>query len=355
MNRIIGGEVVKVLIFPLIVGCLGLTPSFAVGQEDHRIRGDHVAVYNLAGTAEIVPGSGSDVVVRVTRGGDDAGRLEVGTTEVRGREALVIRYPADRVVYPEMGRGSRSTVRVRADGSFYGGGSGGDRVEIAGQGSGLEAWADLRIEVPRGKDFALYLAVGEAGAEGVEGDLLIDTGSGEVTARGIRGALSIDTGSGSVHVWDVQGDLDVDTGSGEVEVEGVAGSEVIIDTGSGEVTGVDISAGSLNVDTGSGEIDLASVSSSEIVLDTGSGEVSLDLLEDVHSLEIDTGSGSVTVRMPASLGARVEVDTGSGGIDIDVPLEVGVARRDYLQGVIGDGDGRIQIDTGSGTIRLLAR
>lgn len=355
MKRTVGRRIVAALILPGLVGCLALTAEDAAGQEEHRLRGSEVAVYNLAGTAEIVRGSGSEVVVRVMRGGDDAGRLEVGTSDVRGREALIIRYPADRVVYPERGRGSKSTVRVRSDGSFYGGGSGGDRVEIVGRGNGLEAWADLLIEVPAGKDFALYLAVGEAGAVGVDGDLLIDTGSGEVTAREIRGTLSIDTGSGSVHVWDIDGDLDVDTGSGEVEVEGVTASDVIIDTGSGEVTGADIAAGSLNVDTGSGEIDLTAVASSEIILDTGSGSVSLDLLEDVHSLEIDTGSGSVTVMMPASLGAQVEVDTGSGGIDVDIPLEVGVARRDYLRGVIGDGDGRIHIDTGSGTIRLIAR
>lgn len=343
------------LLLPLAVGWLGLIPEGVAGQEEHRVQGNRVAVYNLAGVAEVVRGSGSDVVVRVMRGGGDAGRLEVATREVRGREALVIRYPADRVVYPEAGRGSRSEVRVRSDGSFGDGGSGGDRVRIEGRGNGLEAWADLRIEVPDGKDFALFLAVGEVGAEGLEGDILLDTGSGEIRAQGIRGSLNIDTGSGAVFVRDVQGDLEVDTGSGEVEVEGVTGSEVIVDTGSGEVTGADISARSLNVDTGSGGIHLTSVASQDIVLDTGSGEVELDLLEDVNTLEIDTGSGSVTVRAPASLGAQVEVDTGSGGIEVDLPLEVEVARRAYLRGVLGDGEGRIHIDTGSGTIRLISR
>jgi DUF4097 and DUF4098 domain-containing protein YvlB len=61
----------------------------------------------------------------------------------------------------------------------------------------------------------------------------------------------------------------------------------------------------------------------------------------------------VTVRAPENLGAMVEIDTGSGGIDLDFPLEVTSVRRDRVQGRLGDGQGTIRIDTGSGSIRIL--
>jgi hypothetical protein len=61
----------------------------------------------------------------------------------------------------------------------------------------------------------------------------------------------------------------------------------------------------------------------------------------------------VTVTAPADLGATVEIDTGSGGIDLDFPLEVRSVRRDHVEGRIGDGRGQIEIDTGSGSVRLL--
>ena len=79
----------------------------------------------------------------------------------------------------------------------------------------------------------------------------------------------------------------------------------------------------------------------------------LELLTDVEQLVVDTGSGSVTVHAPESLGAMVEIDTGSGGIDLDFPLEVTSVRRDRVQGRLGDGEGTILIDTGSGSIRIL--
>jgi hypothetical protein len=327
----------------------------ASAQETHRVSGPEVTVYNLAGHARVVRGNGSDVVVVVRRGGADASRLEIKTGEIDGRQTLRVIYPDDRIVYPELGRGSHTSVRVRDDGTFWGSGSRGDAVDITGSGRGLEAWADLEIQVPAGKDFALDLAVGEAEAEGVDGTLKLQTGSGSVTATNTSGSLSLDTGSGSVTASGVKGDLHVDTGSGSVDVRDVSGGSVSVDTGSGGVRGGGIRAGSLKVDTGSGSIELDEVSSPDVVLDTGSGGVELVLLTDVDRLNVDTGSGSVTIHAPADLGGEVDIQTGSGGIDLGFAVQVRNVRRDHVVGTLGDGRGKIRIDTGSGGVRLLRR
>lgn len=321
-------------------------------QQEYAVGGDEVAIYNLAGTAQIVRGSGSDVLVRVLRGGDDRVQLDVELTNIDGREALSIRYPDDRIIYPEMGRGSRTTVNVRSDGSFRGG-RGSDRVTISGSGRGLEAWADLEISVPPGKSVSVFVAAGEAEARGVDGDLTIDTGSGRVTALDITGSLSVDTGSGSVEVRNVTGDVMVDTGSGSVDINDVRGREINVDTGSGGVDGSGLSAESIRIDTGSGGIEVADVNSADVYLDTGSGSVRVELLRDVDNLVVDTGSGSVTVTLPSNAGAEIDIETGSGGIDLDFPVSIRRASRDHVTGRVGDGRGRIHIDTGSGSIRLL--
>ena len=328
-----------------------VAPPHALGQEAHRLSGADVAVFNLAGDVEIVPGSGSDVVVEVMRGGSDASRLDIQTLRVDGREALVIRYPEDRIVYTALSRNTENKVRLRDDGTW--GGSGGREVTVAGSGNGMEAWADLRIAVPPGTDFALFLVVGETSLRDASGDFLIDTHSGGVDVAGAGGRLVVDTGSGAVAVDGFDGDISIDTGSGGVELNDVQGDEVMVDTGSGGVFGSRIGAASVHVDTGSGGVELRSMSSPDVLVDTGSGEVEIELLTDVDRLEIDTGSGGVTVRVPSSVGAQLELDTGSGGIDVDLPLEIRESERDHLEGVLGDGRGRIHIDTGTGEIRII--
>lgn len=335
---------------------IALAAALPVGaQEVHRITGADVAIYNLAGHTSIVRGAGSDVVVRVTRGGTDAAELEVETGAVEGRQALRVVYPGDQIVYPELGRSSHTQVRVRDDGTFWGEGRGGNTVDIRGSGRGTEAWADLVVEVPSGKDVRVFVAVGEMEARGVQADLTLHTGSGPVDASDITGDLTVDTGSGSATVAGVRGSLSVDTGSGSVSIREVDGDEVSIDTGSGGVDGGGVRARSVHVDTGSGSIALDAVSAAEVALDTGSGSVEVTLLRDVDVLEVDTGSGSVTVYAPEDLGGMADLSTGSGGIDLDFAVQVRSVRRDHVQGTLGDGRGTIRIDTGSGGIRLLKR
>lgn len=339
----------KILTFAAAVA-LAAAPSVGAGQEVHRLSGRDVAVYNLAGHARLVPGQGPDVVVRVTRGGADAGRLEVQIGEVRGRETLRVIYPDDAVIYPEMGRGSNSTVRVDDSGIF---GNGGERVSVRGSGRGLEAWADMVVEVPAGTELAFHLAAGDTEVEGVDALLTVDTGSGAVRARDVSGSLEVDTGSGEVDVLRATGPVRVDTGSGSVRVREIRGDALRVDTGSGSVVGSGIEADEVSVDTGSGSIELDDVTATDVILDTGSGSVEISLTRDVRRLDVDTGSGSVTIRAPESLGAEVEIETGSGGIDVELPVEIRTVRRDLLVGTIGDGRGQIRIDTGSGGVRLL--
>lgn len=324
-----------------------------VAQEVVRVSGSDVAIYDLVGHVQVTRGSGSDVVVRVVRGGDDAERLRVETGEIGGRQTLRIVFPDDEIVYREMGRGSNATLSVRDDGTFGDGrGRGGDRVRVHGRGPGMEAWADLVVEVPAGQTIATYLGIGRIDAAGVDGTVRLDSGSGRISASDMSGSLTVDTGSGRVDVRGVNGDLSVDTGSGGVDVSNVTGERVMIDTGSGGVDVQTVRAGRLVVDTGSGSVDLSGVSVPDVMVDTGSGGIDLELLVDVTRLILDTGSGSVTVRAPDDLGGTVEIDTGSGSIDLDFPLEVTSVRRDRVRGTLGDGDGEIRVDTGSGSVRF---
>ena len=334
-----------------------LAALVAQQAERYTIPGDDVAIYNLAGEVRVEPGSGA-VTAEVARGGGDAGKLKVMKGEIDGWETLRVIYPADRIQYGKLSEGSSTQIRVRENGTFGNQHDGegkerGKRITIAGRGGGLDAHADLRVTVPPGKRVAIYLAAGKVSVTNVDGDLWIDTYAGPVTTSGTRGELTIDVGSGAVQVTDARGELSVDTGSGMVAVSGVRGEKLSIDTGSGDVTASDVRSNELSIDTGSGDIEVTGLVAPQVELQTGSGSVAADVQGEVSNVNVQTGSGDVTLKLPPALGAEVDIETSSGDIETDFAVSVTRHARDHLTGKIGDGRGKIAIETGSGGIKLV--
>jgi hypothetical protein len=322
------------------------------------VEGERVAVYNLAGQVRVEPGSGSAVTVLVTRGGGDASRLSIRRGESDGFRNLAIVYPGDRLVYPSLGRWSNSTIDVRSDGTFGGERGrilgGGSQVRISGSGGGTQAWADLRVQVPAGRTVAIHQGVGTIEVANVNGDLRVKGHAASIRSAGTRGSLNLDTGSGSVEVRDAQGDVRIDTGSGSARVSNVSGGMLDVDTGSGGVQGDGIRVQRLHVDVGSGGVRLAGVDARDVDIDTGSGSVNLSLRSDAENVKIDTGSGGVVLAVPAQFGAEADIDTGSGRIHVLVPAQVTRSSRTHFTGRVGDGRGRLVIDTGSGGVELVS-
>ena len=336
---------------------LAATPLIAAGQERFTLAGERVIVFDLAGNVSVVAGTGSGVVVEVTRGGADAGQLKVETGPYHSAEGLRVIFPGNRIVYPrERHQGNyRTEMRVRDDGSFGGMSDEGRRVTIQSSGDGLEGWADLRILVPPGKRVSVNIGVGRLDATNVNGKLDLDTSSGDVSAEGITGSLNIDSGSGEVRVTTVSGDLSIDTGSGNVGFSNATGDRIHVDTGSGDVTGTTMKATDLSVDTGSGNIELHGVSATSLSLDTGSGDVEVDLLTDTDDISVDTGSGNVTIEVPANFGSAIDIETSSGDVDTDLAIQVTRRSQERLVGRVGDGQGRLYVETGSGNVTLRGR
>ena len=338
------------------LGLAAVSPAAAQAGQRYTVAGDNVAIYNLAGVVRVEGGPAGDVVVEVTRGGRDAAKLKVETGPIGERQTLRVVYPDDDIVYSVMGFHGSTTLDVRDDGTFTGDRrefGRGHRVRIGDDGSGLDAHADLRILVPAGRRIAVHLAVGKMTATNVDGEVRLDVNSADVSATDMKGSLSVDAGSGDVRVTGVTGDLNLDTGSGNVVASGVKGEDLLLDTGSGDVTLDHIQGRTLKIDTGSGNADATAVTADDLIISTGSGDVTLELLAGGGSIDIDTGSGEVSLTLPGAYGADVILDTGSGEIDLGgIAVTVRRVAEDHIEGRIGDGKGRLHVETGSGDVRL---
>ncbi|MBL0172900.1 MAG: DUF4097 family beta strand repeat protein [Gemmatimonadaceae bacterium] len=334
------------------------SPLYA--QDRQVVGGREVAIYNVAGHVRVEAGSGSEVTVEMTRGGRDGAKLKTAIGEIRGRNAYRVLYPTDDDIVYGGDRtdraGSSTDLRIDRDGTWDGGdrnGNRGDRVRVTTRGDGTDAWADLVVRVPAGTTVSVYLGLGELTATRVDADLRLDVSAARVVATGTRGRLDIDAGSGGVEVREVRGsELKIDNGSGGVTMTDVHSDTCTIDTGSGSVGGTGVQCGVLRVDVGSGTVRFDEIRSTDVAVDAGSGGVHLGFVSSPKSLSVESGSGSVAVALPAGVDATVDIETGSGGISSDFPVRTNSVQRDRLRGTIGDGSGRIRIETGSGSVRL---
>jgi lia operon protein LiaG len=317
------------------------------------LRGPVVATWNLAGSTSITAGSGNSTEVIVTLHGRDADRLRVERKDVDGHETVTVVYPDETIVYPAMGR-SNSTFNYQQNGRWgQGGGWGSRRARVRGSGSGVEAWADLEIRVPRDVMMEAHQAVGMVrGRDLAVDDLLIETMAATTELERVTGDVRIDAGSGDVTGRTLSGKVTVDIGSGTTELRTVRSDRVTIDAGSGRVMLDDVAGGELAIDIGSGQTELSAIDVRSLHVDSGSGSVRAALRNRISDVLIDTGSGGVDLLLPSTFDARVDIESGSGGIDTEFPVTVTRVERDALRGVIGEGRGSLRVDTGSGRVQL---
>ena len=65
-------------------------------------------------------------------------------------------------------------------------------------------------------------------------------------------------------------------------------------------------------------------------------------------MNVETGSGDVTLKVPPTLGAEVDIETSSGDIETDFEVAVTRHARDHMTGRIGEGGGRSRSRRGRG-------
>ena len=365
--------------------CL-LVATAATSQEfesSFSFDANELSIASLIGEVQVRGHAGSAFEVKAHVRGRDASAELVRFEEANGKRAeLRVHFPTDkhrRYIYPEMSRGSRTRFRPnKRDGNWLGRmldlGRGDIEVRGGAFRDAIEVWVDLEVLVPRDRVAAIYLGVGAMQASGVQAALELDTHSGSVDVDQLRGSLVVDTGSGSVRVDRVTGNVDVDTGSGGIEVNDVEGADIVrVDTGSGSVVVTRVEARDLEVDTGSGSVDVDRARVTDLHIDTGSGGVEATDIETDGALidtgsggvrlqltrmgrgdyKVDTGSGGIRLTLPQEISAEFDIDTSSGGIDVDIDgVRLPRRPRNEAHFTVGDGDSRVRLSTGSGSVRI---
>lgn len=206
------------------------------------------------------------------------------------------------------------------------------------------------IEVPVDTELHAQVGSGDLEVTDIKGPATLHTGSGRITVRNIQNDASADSGSGSIALADVSGRASATTGSGTIELNRVGG-EIHASTGSGRIE-MDQVHGRVTARTGSGSIQVSGVSD-DLRATSSSGSIHVQGNPAASSYwQIHTGSGSITLDVPSDAGFRVHAVTHSSSINSDLPLTIEEQGRHELRGRVGNGNGSVDLETGSGGIHI---
>jgi hypothetical protein len=215
----------------------------------------------------------------------------------------------------------------------------GGTLEIETDCSGLPLFSscsvDYEVTVPTGTQVTLETISGRVSVENLEGDLSVETTSGAVDVSEHSGAVDVESVSGNIVLDGVEGAARAHTVSGRITASG-EGPLLDVSSTSGEIRAEDFTADEIRAESVSGALELGGgFTTLEAV--TTSGEVRARTTDPFDLLSVETVSGGVVATVPDG--------------EYEVTGESVSGQRDFGVGT-GGGDGRIDVNTTSGTVRV---
>ena len=173
------------------------------------------------------------------------------------------------------------------------------------------------VTLPQAVTLSVRSGDGAVDCEPLQGRFTFVTGDGPVRAHGLKGDCDVSTGDGRVILDDIDGRLRARTGDGHM-------------TASGRFDALDLS-------TGDGRVDATARTGSKLAA----------------GWSLETGDGSVTLRVPHDIAALLDARTKDGHINVQLPIMAqGRFRGHELVGELNGGGAPLRIRTSDGSITL---
>jgi len=249
-------------------------------------------------------------------------------------------------------------------------------TNIKGQTSGKTSSGSIEaknIEGPTNLD----TSYGSVNCRNITGDnITVKSSSGSITAEIIKGPTQLTTSYGSITCTDISdGDLKLKTSSGKIKLSNASfgdcdahtsygsivsdelkGKLIKLHSGSGSINVTDSSADTTNLSTSYGRITCRQITTNEITAKSGSGNLDItcsDLTSDEIVADLVTSYGSIDFTAPQNFTGQVDLSTSYGSIRTNRPITIsGEISKKKLKGTIGEGAGKLYMQTSSGSINL---
>jgi len=234
-------------------------------------------------------------------------------------------------------------VEVEADASDWLGSSW--SFELTGDGAdakleGSHSWlpgfgnARVRVRVPREYSLELRTNGGGIEIEAIHGAVKARTTGGGIDLDGATGDVELRTSGGSIRVADLNGRAELRTSGGTISASNVRGR--------------------IEAETSGGPIRLSEVDGPAEARTSG-GSLSVRF-SGAPAGELRTSGGSIEVVIPPGTGAKLEARTSGGRVELDRALAfAGERSSGRLEGTLGPGGERLELETSGGNIEIRVR
>ena len=223
----------------------------------------------------------------------------------------------------------------------------------------------------------LNTSYGSVKCRNITGDKIsAKSSSGSITAEIIKGPTQFTTSYGSISCTDMSdGDIKLKTSSGKIKLSNATfgycdahtsygsivsdelkGKSIKLHSGSGSINLIESSADTTNLSTSYGSITCRQITTNNLTAKSGSGDLDIacsDSTPDEIVADLVTSYGSIDFTAPQNFVGQVDLSTSYGSIRTDRPITVsGQISKKKLNGTMGEGNGKLHMQTGSGSINL---
>lgn len=177
---------------------------------------------------------------------------------------------------------------------------------------GVECFADVRLDVPKGVAVDVDSAGGDVMATGLASAVTVNSKGGDIEMNDVAGDVKVHNLSGDVTLHDISGALTAETRSGDVHAEGLTGRTAHLNAVSGDVEAeFAVQPGHVTAGTRSGEV--------TVRVPRGTGP---------YQVRTDVRSGDVNSEVASSPTATPVIDASTRSGDIRIAYSDGEDRHD---------------------------
>lgn len=185
-----------------------------------------------------------------------------------------------------------------------------------------------------------------------EYSLELQTGGGGIEIDAVRGAVKARTSGGSIELDGATGDVELRSSGGSIRLSDVDG-RVEARTSGGPISAANVH-GRVEAETSGGSIRLSDVEG-RIDARTSGGGISVRF-SGPPAGELRTSGGAIEVVIPPGTGANLEARTSGGRVELDGALAfAGERSSSKLEGTLGSGGERLELQTSGGNIEIRVR